>query len=167
MATKLRKSPPTCLGISLLRLVLGKLRYSKKFVGEGVKTNDGHVFTIFRHITTHPIKKSEKPCVFIVSFKFARLSHKTNKIVSKIPMLLISGFPGFVTKLYAVNLENGYWQGMYQWESKQALEEYKNSFVFKLMNKRAVKNTIKSTEINNQFLVDYVKERSKKKNQYP
>lgn len=152
MISKIRNFPPVCLGISLLRLLFRYLRYSKEFIGEKVIVEDGQSFTIFRHITSHPVKESKKPCVFIVSFKFARLSHKANKMVSKIPMLIITGYPGFVTKIYAVNHENGCWQGMYQWESKEALEDYKQSFVFKMMNKRAIKNTIRSLEFENQKL---------------
>ncbi|MBE9511078.1 MAG: hypothetical protein IMY71_09385 [Bacteroidetes bacterium] len=156
MATKFRKSPPVCLGISLVRLLLRRLRYSKQYLGNTVKMEDGREFTIFRHITAYPLIESEAATVFIVSFKFARLSHKANKIVSLIPMLLITGFPGFDTKMYVVNNETGYWQGMYQWKSKQALEEYKKSFVFKMMNKRAIKRTVRYIEFNNQQLIDYI-----------
>ena len=71
-------------------------------------------------------------------------------------MLLITGFPGFNTKIYAVNNETGYWQGLYQWESKQALEEYKKSFVFRMMNKRAISNSLSSIEIINQQLTYFI-----------
>lgn len=35
------KSLPVCLGISLIKLMLGKLRFSKQYVGEMVKMQDG------------------------------------------------------------------------------------------------------------------------------
>jgi len=151
-----RKSPPACLGISLGRLLLGRLRCSKQYLGDTVKMEEGREFEIFRHISIHPLKKTDTATVFIVSFKFARLSHKANKVASIIPMLLITGFLGFNTKMYAVNKETGYWQGMYQWESNKALEEYKTSFVFRMMNNRAIKNTVNSMEFNNQQLIDYI-----------
>ncbi len=91
----------------------------------------------------------------MVRFKFSKLSHKANTIASIIPMLLITGYPGFQVKMYGVNHTNGYWQGMYQWESKQALEEYKKSFVFRMMNKRALENTLYSFETENHLLLDY------------
>jgi len=72
------------------------------------------------------------------------------------PMLLITGYPGFDIKMYGVNITNGYWQGMYQWQTKQALEEYKKSFVFRVMNKRAIKSTLGSIEIDNQNLIHFV-----------
>jgi hypothetical protein len=71
-------------------------------------------------------------------------------------MLLIAGFPGFEKKIYAVNHSNGYWQGMYQWESMERLEEYKKSLVFKVMNKRAKPETIKSFQLENISLDAYI-----------
>jgi len=156
MATKLRKSLPFCLVISLVRLSIGKLRLSKEHFGCIVKMEGGNEFSIFRHIRIHPVKNIEHAAVFIVSFKFARLSHNANRFASIIPMLLITGFPGFQTKMYAGNKKNGFWQGMYQWKSRKALEEYKQSVVFKIMNKRAKKDTINSFEIENQQLVGYI-----------
>ena len=158
MAKKFRKSPPVCLGISLVRLLLGKMRYSKQYLGYSVKREGGKEFKIFRHITVNPLNENETAIIFIVSFKFARLSHKANKIASIIPMLLITGFPGFNAKIYAVNVGNGYWQGMYQWKSKKHLEEYKNSFVYKMMNKRAITDTIRSNEFGNKKLTDFIED---------
>jgi len=159
LPTRIRKSPAVCLCISIIKLVSGKLRYSRKYHGTLVKMDDGHEYTIFRHISNYPIKESKDPTVFIVSFKFARLTHKANKIASIIPMLLITGFPGFHMKMYAVNRNNGYWQEKYQWESKQALEDYKKSFVFMVMNKRVINRSIISIELNNHQLIDYIKKK--------
>jgi len=158
MFKKLRQIPPVSLVISLVGLLTGKLRYSNKFLAKSVKMVDGKEFTIFRHITSYPLRQSTANCVFIVSFKFAHLSYKANKIASLIPMLLISGFPGFISKLYAVHPESGYWQGMYQWKSKEDLEEYKNSFVYRMMNNRAIADSIKSYEVMNQKLSDVIED---------
>ena len=159
MANKFRKSPPVCLGISLVRLLTGKLRCSNKYLDNTIKMEDGSEFRIFRHITVHPPGRNDSAMVFIVRFKFAHLSHNANKLASIIPMLLITGFPGFVTKMYAVNRINGFWQGMYQWKSREHLEEYKKSFVFRIMNKRAINESIKSSEFEKQYLIDYIEKR--------
>lgn len=156
MATKFRKSPPVCLLISLGRLLTGKLKLSKHYLKDTVKMEDGQKFMIFRHITAYPVKDIEQATIFIVRFKFARLSYKSNRIASILPMLLITGFPGFQTKMYAVNKENGYWQGMYQWKTPKHLEDYLKSFVYKMMNKRAIKETIISREYINQLLINYI-----------
>ena len=156
MASLLRKSPPICLGLSVFKLFLGKLRLSKQYVGRTIKMQDGQEFTVFRHITRHPVRKNTSTTTFIVSFKFSRLSHNANRIASILPMLLITGFPGFDVKMYGVNKTNGYWQGMYQWKTTQALEEYKKSYVFQMMNNRAIKNTLSSMEIENQNLTNFI-----------
>ena len=135
---------------------MGKLLVSKKYLGQTVKMQDGQEFTVFRHITNHRFPESSSTAIFIVSFKFARLSHNANRIASILPMLLITGLPGFDCKMYSMNKSNGYWQGMYQWQSKQALEEYKKSFVFRMMNKRVIKGTLRSIELENQNLADFL-----------
>ena len=117
---------------------------------------DFQKYTIFRHITVFPVEDIEQAVTFIVRFKFARLSHNANRVASIIPMLLITGFPGFQTKMYAVNKENGYWQGMYQWKTQKHLEDYLKSFVYKLMNKRAIQETIISWEYSKELLMDYI-----------
>jgi hypothetical protein len=71
-------------------------------------------------------------------------------------MLLITGFPGFDVKMYGVNQKNGYWQGMYQWQTEHALEEYKKSFVFRMMNKRAITSTLRSMKHENRNLTDFI-----------
>ena len=156
MPSKLRKSPPVCLGISIVKLFVSRLRIYRHHIGTSVRMEDGENFTIFRHISTHPLKENQTTTVFIVRFKFARLSHKANKIVSIIPMLLITGFPGFDTKMYAVNIENGFWQGMYQWKTKEYLEDYKKSFVYYMMNKRAISESLSSMDIEGQKLIDFI-----------
>ena len=156
MATTIRKSPPICLGLSVINLILGKLRLSKQYLGRTIKMQDDQEFTIFRHVTRHPVQESTSTTTFIVSFKFSRLSHNANRIASILPMLLITGFPGFDVKMYGVNKRNGYWQGMYQWQTKQVLEEYKRSFVFRMMNKRAITSTLMSTEHESRNLTDFI-----------
>ena len=162
MKSKFRRLPPVCLIVSVFRLITGKLRLSDLFMGEIIAMDDNSAFQVFRHITDRKVTFTSKYTVFIVSFKFSHLTHKANKIASIVPMLLITGFPGFEKKIYAVNPENGYWQGMYQWESLEYLEEYKKSFVFKVMNKRAIPKTIQSIQFENKSLDNLLKEKVRK-----
>ena len=156
MKNKFRKSPPICLVISLFRLATGKLGLKDLYLDKTVLMKDNSKYRIFRLISIKNDQNDAESTVFVVSFKFARLSHKANKKASIIPMLLITGFPGFVKKIYAVNPENGYWQGMYQWKSLKHLEEYKKSFVFRIMNKRAIPGSIHSFEIENENLTHFI-----------
>ena len=161
MASKLRRHPLTCLLVSIYKLVVGQLRLSDLYIDEIIEMDDKSSYQIFRHITEKKVSLDSKYTVFIVSFKFSHLSHKANKFASIVPMLLITGFPGFVKKIYAVNHKNGYWQGMYQWKSLENLEEYKTSFVFKVMNKRAIPESIKSIHYENKSLDTFIKEKVK------
>jgi hypothetical protein len=63
-----------------------------------IEMDDNSNFEIFRHITKKKVNFNSKHTVFIVSFKFSHLSHKANKFTSIVPMLLITGFPGFLKK---------------------------------------------------------------------
>jgi hypothetical protein len=156
MQKGIRKIPLVCLCIAIARLLTGRLKLSKEHVGTEFMDKHRSVFRIFRNILTEPSGSSPETIVFVVSFRFARLSHKANKVASLIPMLLIAGFPGFVQKMYAVTIENGYWQGIYEWKSKQHLEAYKNSFVFRMMKKRAYNNSIQMKEYQSTTLKDYI-----------
>jgi len=154
-SSKIRKTPVVCLIIAVIKLFTGRLRLSKKYLNKTIEMENGKEFVIFRHITT-TLDQVNEGCVFIISFKFAHLSHKANKLASIIPMLMIAGFPGFVVKMYAVNPDDGYWQGMYQWKSIEHLQDYKKSFVFKMMNKRSLKDSINIIEMTNQKLTDFI-----------
>ena len=159
MATSIRKSPPVCLSISIVRLLFRKLTYSKEFITSIVKMKNSDEYKIFRHVEISDKKNIDSSVVFIVRFKFANFSQKINVFISQFPMLLITGFPGFIAKVYAVNEKNGYWQGMYQWESKQAVAEYKKSFVLKMMNKRALQNTVQYFEIEKCSIDNFIKDK--------
>ena len=137
-------------------LLTRKMRFLNQYSGCSIKMEDGQIITIFRHITTYPDKNIDQAVSFIIRFKFARLSHNGNRIASIIPMLLITCLAGFQAKIYAVNKENGFWQGMYQWKTQKHLEDYLKSFVYKMMNRRAIKETISSREYCNQMLINYI-----------
>lgn len=159
MFQKFSNIPPVCLLVSIFQLITGKLKYSTRNLNKAVKMEDGSGYIIFRQISRYPVIYSKQSCVFIVRFKFKHLSQKANKMASKIPMLLIAGNPGFMSKCYAVNQENGYWQGMYQWESIKHLQNYKKSFVYRMMNKRAVPESIQSNILLNQSLDTFIQDR--------
>ena len=56
-----------------------------------------------------------------------------------------------------VNEETDYWQGMYKWESKEALDQYKKSFVLIVTNKRAINDIVVYDEFEKYHLNKYVK----------
>lgn len=152
-----RRLPPVCLSIALFRLITGKLILTKHWCGRDVQIGNGKTFVIFRNIKTKNNSHDGKEVLFAVSFKFARLSHKANKIASIIPMLIIAGYPGFIQKIYAADPRSGYWQGIYRWKSQEHLDSYKKSLVFRIMNKRAIKGSVNYYEPGNLQISDCVK----------
>jgi len=157
-APSFREIPPVCLVIALVRLALGRLRMLSPFKGTSVKMSDGSMYTIFRDIAFQGNTNDHENCVFVVHFRFSRLSQKANRLVSLVPMMLIAGFPGFMRKMYAVNPVNGNWQGMYQWKSDLHLQRYKRSFVFRMMNRRAIPGSVSAFEIQGGQLTEFVQE---------
>ena len=127
---------------SIWNQITRKLRFPKDHCGSTIKMEDGLKFRIFRHMQLNKSTESDKPAVFIVRFKFKRFSHRANIQLSRIPMFMIAGFPGFQDKLWMIDWETGYWQGVYQWNSLEAIEKYKHSFVLGIMNKRAVASSV-------------------------
>lgn len=158
----IRTLPPVCLLISLLRLISGKLRFSKTYHGKQILNSSDEAYTIFRHVLVHPKIEGSDNCVFMVRFKFAHLSHRANKAASIIPMLLITGLPGFMQKMYAVDPDSGYWSGVYQWRTQLDLEAYKQSFVFKMMNKRAVRGSIVSEILAHKNITELIQNKTSK-----
>lgn len=156
MLTNVRIFPPVCLCIAILGLLSRKLSVSREFVGCETIKDDGQVYTVFRQIKNRKANFSRGSIIYLVSFKFAHLSFRANKLASIIPMLLIAGFPGFVQKLYALNKETGYWQGMYEWKSAMHLEAYKQSFVYRMMNRRAITGTVQTQTISNRSLLEHL-----------
>lgn len=154
----MRRLPLICLIISFIRMAAGKLKISRRYHYIDLITIEGKVFSIFRYICLKTSKTNNPGSVFLVSFKFASLSFRANKLTSIIPMLIIAGTPGFNAKIYAVCPNDGYWLGIYQWDSIEHLKKYKTSFVFRMMKKRAVPESLSTVEIADKSLIDFLDE---------
>jgi hypothetical protein len=140
--------------VAIFLWIFRRARFLKTFHDKTIKMDDGKRFTVFRH--AHRKRKCQTPAVMVVRFRFAKYSQKTNRRLSLIPIPLIVGFPGFCDKVWMANQEDGYWQGVYQWESESAVESYKRSFVLGVMNRRAAKDTVTMTTIPNTTVADYI-----------
>ena len=142
---------------SIWNRITGKLRFPKEHCGSTMKMEDGLKFRIFRHMQLNKSTEPDKPAVFIVRFKFKRFSHRANIRLSRIPMFMIAGFPGFHDKLWMIDSKTGYWQGVYQWDSTKAIEQYKQSFVLGIMNKRALDSSISYQILPDTNLEDFIR----------
>ena len=153
-----RRWPPVCLFIAIGRFLKRRLVFPRQYVGTRLRMDDGEEFTIFRHMSLKPGRREaeDAPAVLVVRFEFARFSQTVNRFLSLIPIPLIAGFPGFRDKVWTVNEDNGYWQGVYQLESEKAVEDYRKSFVLKMMYSRALDGSVSYKSIPNMRLVDYL-----------
>ena len=140
-------------------LIISKLQFPSTYTNKIVRTEDGKEFQIFRHMHLKSSGQSENPSIFIVRFRFKKFSHNTNIRLSRIPIPLIAGFPGFRDKLWMIDWNTDYWQEIYQWKNIEAIENYKKSFVLGMMNKRAIDKSISYEIIKDEKIDDYLQSR--------
>lgn len=154
----IRRNSFICFLITIGNVLRGRIHFSKEYIDKTLRMDDGQQFSIFRHMTLEAsaCHSDATPAVFIVRFKFATLSQHANRVASLIPIPLIAGFPGFREKIWMVNEDTGYWQGVYQWESEQAVEAYQHSFVLGIMNKRAIQESLSYIILPNTRLSEYM-----------
>lgn len=159
---RLRCLPPVCALVALSNVLLGRLEFERRYVGRGLVMEDGRRFRVFRHLTLRGsgAGSPNPPAVFVVRFRFARLSQDLNRWLSLIPVPLIAGCPGFRQKLWMADEQSGHWQGVYEWESAEAVREYRGSFVLRLMNRRAESESISYTVVEGIHLADFVRQRT-------
>lgn len=147
----------------IFNIFSGRVQFPEAHVGENMKMEDGKKFTVLRRLKVEGENDSAEACaVFKVRFKFKSLALKTNKQLSMIPAPFLMGMEGFREKYWTFDEQSGYFQGIYQWESKEIAEKYPESFIFKLMTKRAAPGTLSYEIIPNTDLSQYIKELSSK-----
>ena len=124
-------------------ILFGRVHFPEKNVRVTLKMEDGKEFTIFRRLQVEGRDNSTKnEAVFKVRFRFKSLELETNKRLSMIPAPFLMGTKGFREKYWTFNEKTDEFQGIYQWESKESAEKYPDSFIFKLMTKRAAPGTV-------------------------
>jgi len=150
--------PPVCALVAALRGIIGRLRFERRYVGSVLVMEDGQRFRVFRRLSLRGSGAGGQvsPAVLVVRFKFARFSQGLNRWLSLIPVPMIGGYPGFRDKLWMADEETGYWQGVYEWESPEAIEAYRRSFVLRTMNRRAAPQSISYAVMERTQLADYV-----------
>ena len=147
----------TSLKVLFTRLFSGRVCFSKEYFGKILSMEDGKKFQVIRDLKIDPRKKMERSAaVFKVCFKFSSLPIKINKRLSMMPTPFLLAKPGFREKIWTVS-EDGYFQGIYQWATKEFAEAYPQSFIYKLMTKRSAEGTLKYEIFPDTILSHYVK----------
>ena len=134
----------------------GQIYFPKEYAGMILSMENGEKFHVIRDIRVIPKKSPKKSvAVFIVRFKFSGLPQAVNKRLSIFPTPFLLDNPGFLEKIWTVS-NDGYFQGIYQWDSKESAESYPQSFIYKLMTKRSKKGTLSYEVIPNTILSQYI-----------
>jgi hypothetical protein len=127
----------------MVNIVSGHVHFPKKYVGQHLTMEDGKNFLVFRRLMISDRNRVDgDPAVFKVRFQFKSLKFSINKHLSMIPAPFLIGMKGFREKYWTVDETSGFFQGIYQWESKETAENYPNSFIYKLMTKRSAEGTL-------------------------
>lgn len=141
----------------LQKLIMGRLVFLNADKGRMILMGNNYKFQVFRHIGLKRNFEPSCPCLFIVRFKFKNFSHEKNIRLSRIPIPLIVGSKGFQNKMWMIDHETDYWQGVYQWDSLESLNNYKRSFVLGIMNNRAMRSTISYETIEGMDISSFMK----------
>ena len=145
------------LNLLFARLFSGRIHFSKKYAGKILSMEDDKKFQVIRNLKVDPKQDEEKSvAVFKVCFKFSGLPLAVNKRLSMFPATFLMAKPGFREKIWTVS-SDGYFQGIYQWVTKEFAETYPDSFIFKLMIKRSAEGTLSYEVIPDTVLSEYVK----------
>jgi len=148
-----RYLPPVCVVVSLLRLLSGLVHYPKDRVGETLTMENGEKHTMFREMKVTSSRSVPADCMTVlkVRFKFARFS--------LIPIPVIIGMPGFRQKTWTFCEESGYSLGIYQFESMEQAEQYRNSIIMRVLGKRSVPGSTTHEFYSGMLIEKYLKSR--------
>ena len=138
-------------------LLRGYVHFPKEYIGDVLKMEDGQMFTVFRRLKVDGKEDNHDDlAVFKVKFKFKNLSTGANKRLSIIPAPFLMGMKGFREKNWTINENTNDFQGIYQWSSREMAERYPDTFIYKLMTKRAAPGTVSYEIIPNTDLSEYL-----------
>ena len=138
-------------------ILSGRVHFPEDYVGRIIEMKDGQNFRIFRRLQIDGKSENHNDkTIFKVKFRFRNLSPETNKRLSIIPAPFLMGMKGFREKVWTINEKTNEFQGIYQWSSQEAAEDYPDTFIFKLMTKRAAPGTVSYEILPNTDLSEYL-----------
>jgi len=144
------------LKVIISRLNRERIQFSKEYVNKTLMMEDGKKFQVIRDLRVDSINNQAEPvALFTVRFKFSGLPLAINKRLSMIPAPFLMANMGFREKVWCVG-KDGYFQGIYQWASKESAESYPDSLIFKIMTRRSAKGTLSYKVIPDTVLSTYI-----------
>ena len=116
-----------------------RIEYHVGNIGKTETLSDSKEYSVFLEI--HILDKNKKPkkgrAVFRVIFHSPRISADTVIKRTRFTVPFFSGLPGFCTKQFMVNREDGKFSGRYEWETVEAARRYARSYAMGFMKKRS------------------------------
>lgn len=141
----------------IVNVFSGRVHFPEEHIGRNLIMEDGKKFVVFRRLNIGERTDTGKNfAVFKVRFQFKSLGSSLNKRLSMIPAPFLIGMTGFREKYWTIDEKSGFFQGIYQWESKEFAEKYPSSFIFRLMANRAAEGTLSYEIIPNTDLSKYI-----------
>ena len=142
MIKNLTRLPPVLAVRAAYYWLCGRVHFPKKRAGEVIQGKED--FIIFRQAVLDPsANQPERPgAILVVCFQFRRFPLKTNRRLSIIPIPFIIAQPGFRSKIWMSGKRTGEFWGLYEWDTVDDAEKYRFSFPMKLMEKRAVPESL-------------------------
>jgi hypothetical protein len=145
----------------IVNVFSGRVHFPEERIGRNLAMEDGKKFVVFRRLhISGTTGKADDYTVFKVRFQFKSFGPSINKRLSMIPAPFLIGMKGFREKYWTIDETSGFFQGIYQWESKALAEKYISSFIFMLMTSRSAEGTLSYEILPGRDLSKYIEERS-------
>jgi hypothetical protein len=127
-----------------LYLLLRRLHFPRRRMGEALILEDGQTWVIFRevHLDPGPHRPARAGAVFRPRFHVRGMSRRANILFSLLPIPFFTGLPGFRSKLWLYQPESGDFQGIYEWDTPADAEAYAQSFAMRFMTRRSVPGSV-------------------------
>jgi hypothetical protein len=139
-------------------LLNGRVHFPEDYVGKVIEMKEGENYRIFRRLQIDAKSENHNDkTIFKVKFRFRNLSLETNKRLSIIPAPFLMGMKGFREKIWTINEKTNEFQGIYQWSSRETAGRYPETFIFRLMTKRAAPGTVSYEILPGADIVEYIK----------
>jgi hypothetical protein len=138
-----KMNPVFSLGQVIKYALTGRLSFPRGLVGKKF-VMEGEKWLIFRQVIVKSGKNQPAVpgAIFVPKFHVANMSVRQNIRFSLLPMWFIIGLPGFRSKLWMYNPQNGDSAGFYEWDTVQDAENYSKSFAAGFMTKRSVPGSV-------------------------
>jgi hypothetical protein len=138
-------------------MVRRKIHFPQERIGLVITMEEGQEFTVFREVYVDGELSGDRPAVFRVRFLLAGMKAEDNLKFSWIPVPFFVGLSGFRAKLWTFNYQNHYFQGIYQWDSREYAEKYAKSFAYQFMAWRSEEGSVSFQIIPDCTMEEYLK----------